>query len=446
MRRSPWLLPVLASFGVYLVPLVGPHAMWTVGTTLVLQAGEEASREPGWFVADVALVVAAQVGVGLLLAWSLRGSRLRLLAWVPAAPALVAGLNVALLVAIPSFFLIEPDTAPELAAWEEQCFIPDVSLLSIRTPVEAPVGGVREWWVQRPDARYAVLRAADCAVLDAGLPMPTVQPTGRVDFMLGLHFTVPGGTAVVERLVPLTSARTWWVWTGPSAALTPVEPPDLAEGAPILSSTADAVAWVARVAGSTPPVRARVVVRPFGVSPITDEVDIDLSPFGPASYMLLGVNTVSRDVTLWRTDGPLAVGFDGQRRETAFSSGTLRPHGSTYVRHRDGWVAWDAYREDGPYQLTWSLPAGTGTHAANKGRNITAAAVDPSGRFVAVSESTTLSIGNAQDVVYAVRTRDGADAFRQYLPRYARSQVVFFEGGLFGYSDLAGTHILRIPR
>jgi len=33
-----------------------------------------------------------------------------------------------------------------------------------------------------------------------------------------------------------------------------------------------------------------------------------------------------------------------------------------------------------------------------------------------------------------------------YLPRYARSQVVFFEGRFFGYSDLAATHILKIPQ
>jgi hypothetical protein len=44
-----------------------------------------------------------------------------------------------------------------------------------------------------------------------------------------------------------------------------------------------------------------------------------------------------------------------------------------------------------------------------------------------------------------LRTDDGAAAFRRYLPRYSRSQVVFFDGGFLGYSDLEGTHILKIP-
>jgi hypothetical protein len=44
-----------------------------------------------------------------------------------------------------------------------------------------------------------------------------------------------------------------------------------------------------------------------------------------------------------------------------------------------------------------------------------------------------------------LRTDTGADVFRTYLPRYTRSHVVFFEGGLFGYSNLEGTHILKVP-
>jgi hypothetical protein len=111
----------------------------------------------------------------------------------------------------------------------------------------------------------------------------------------------------------------------------------------------------------------------------------------------------------------------------------------------DGWVAWDAYKEDGPYHLTWSLAGGAGTHRTNNGRSNTSAAVDPSGSLVAISETTTLSIGDARDVVYVIRASDGADVFRTFLPRYSRSQVVFFAGGFFAYSDVTGTHVLKIP-
>jgi hypothetical protein len=44
-----------------------------------------------------------------------------------------------------------------------------------------------------------------------------------------------------------------------------------------------------------------------------------------------------------------------------------------------------------------------------------------------------------------LRTSDGATVFRRYLPRYARSEVVFFDGGFLGYSDFEGTHILKLP-
>ncbi len=218
------------------------------------------------------------------------------------------------------------------------------------------------------------------------------------------------------------------------------------QGAPILSDTADAVAWVQPVAGSGPPDLERVIVRALQPPSHLDSVDIELTPFGAASYTLLGVDTVTREAVLWRNDQPLVVGFDGQRREAEFTPGPIRAQGSTYVRHRDGWVAWDAYRDEGPYQLSWSLAAGSGTRRTNKGRSITSAAVDPSGRFIAVSETTTLNIGTARDVVSVIRTNDGTEVFRVYLPRYARSQVVFFEGGFFGYSDLGGTHVLKIPQ
>jgi hypothetical protein len=162
-------------------------------------------------------------------------------------------------------------------------------------------------------------------------------------------------------------------------------------------------------------------------------------------YVLLDVDPETREILLWRDDRPLIVGFDGQARHVSFEPGDIRAQSSTYIRIGDGWAAWDAYREDGPYQIGWSLGGKSGRHRTNTGRSVTSAAVDPTGSYIAISETTTLSIGNAKDVVYVLRTDDGAAAFRRYLPRYSRSQVVFFDGGFLGYSDLEGTHILKIP-
>lgn len=440
--RSPkrlWIA-LIGSFAVYLIPLIGPHAFWLLGEALVQGP---AGRDPRWTAANVSLALAAQIVVALLLAWSLRGSRLRLLVWIPTIPVLVAVMNAAYLVAIPSHFLIEPDTRPERRAWKEHCNIPRASLMPIRTTANLPSLSVREWWVQRPDGTYALLNLPDCRVTAAQLPVPTVQPGGRADFTLGFQFSSVGGAAILERLVPSTSQRSWWLLADPSSPLKAIEqlPPD---GAPILSDAADAVAWLEPVPGSGPPVLNRMVVRPLSASADLDRVDIDLAPLGPGSYALIGVNTTAREAILWNVDRPLVVGFDGGRRDFRFDPGPVAPQASTFLRHPDGWVAWDAYRDEGPYHLSWSLTAGAGTHPTNRGRSITAAALDPAGRLIAISESTTLSIGDARDVVYVIRVDDSSEVFRAYLSRYARSPVVFFEGGYFGYSDLDGTHIVTI--
>lgn len=188
----------------------------------------------------------------------------------------------------------------------------------------------------------------------------------------------------------------------------------------------------------------RVQVRKATPESTAPQVEVDLAPLGAASYVLMDVDTQTREILVWRDDRPLVVDFDGESRPVPFEPTDIRAQSSTYLRLGQGWVAWDAYREDGPHQIGWSLSSGSGRHRTNTGRSVTSAAVDPTGRLIAISETTTLSIGHARDVVYVLRADTGADVFRTYLPRYTRSQVVFFAGGLFGYSTLEGTRILKV--
>ena len=353
-------IPVAGSFGVYLIPLAGPHAIWLLGESLM--QGLMRNRNVWWFVTEVALALVAQIGVGALLAWSIRGSRLRLLAWFAAIPVLVAGINVAVLVAIPSHFLIEPDTAPEVSGWEEHCFVRDAGLMPIRTTAAQPPAGASVWWMQRPpDGRYALLRLPDCVLTDAVLPTPTVQPGGRVDFMFGLQFTAPGGAATAERYVPATSERSWWLLASPSAALVPIEPPDLVDGAPILSRRS-------RRRGVDPAGRGQRSSATAG-RPAAARRLVRRGPYRRTGAVWPCVVHAAgrrygdeRDTPLEkRPAGARPLRRREPRREASPRTSSARRRRPISVREMDG-VAWDAYKEQDPYQLAWSFPAGFGTH------------------------------------------------------------------------------------
>ena len=370
----------LGSFGVYLIPLVGPHASWFLGEALIEELG--GSRPAAWLVVDLAVAGFAQFAAWLVLRWSLDGAHIRKLAWLSAIP-LAIGLNVAYLAVIPGYFLIEPDTAPETSTWAEHCFVRGVSLMSIRTGVDVAGSGASAWWTQRPDSGYALLRVPDCSLTDAVLPKPTVQPGGRVDFLIGLQFATPTGSAIVERTDTSTSQRSWSVLDEPTASLRTLIASAGIHGAPILSRSGDAVAWMEPVSGSGPPILERVLIRRAGSAPGFADVDVELAPFGPASYTLLDLDTAARELTLWRTDRPLVVGFDGQERPSSFEAGHtgMPPSGHDIPPSDERLGGVGRLSGRGPYQVAWSIGSRSGTHRTNAGRSITSAAVDPTGTF-----------------------------------------------------------------
>jgi hypothetical protein len=436
-------ISIVGSFLVYLVPLVGPHAVWLFGEAMVASAGGE--RPPRWMAADIALALTAQLLVGVVLFWSLGGGWARKLTWLGIVP-LSTALNVAYLLMIPSVFLIDADTAPALNTWAEHCFVREAALQPIRTSAMQSTPGPGAWWASLPpDGRNTLLRVPDCSLTVATLPTPGRSPEGYFDFFTSLQFASANGIAIVEQMDRRTSTRAWSTLVKPTSPLQPlVESSGHRQTPPIISRTGDVMAYVETIAGSGPPVLHRVLVRKASADASIPDVDVDLAPLGPASYTLMGVDAQARELLLWRDDQPVIVSFDGQATPLPFAAGDVNASASSFLRLNDGWVVWDGYREDGPYRIVWSIGGRTGRHQTNRGRNITSAAVDPTGTFIAVSETTTLSIGNARDVVYVLRTDTGMDAFRVYLPRYARSPVVFFDGGLFGYSSFDGTHILKV--
>jgi len=109
-----------------------------------------------------------------------------------------------------------------------------------------------------------------------------------------------------------------------------------------------------------------------------------------------------------------------------------------------GVVVWDAYKEDENYVIAWALDTGSGSRKIPRGSSPTAVAVDATGRYIAFSTTTSLNIGDTKDAVVVLRTSDGEEVFRRYLPAYNRSGVIFLGDEYFAYSDSGTTHVLRI--
>jgi hypothetical protein len=168
-----------------------------------------------------------------------------------------------------------------------------------------------------------------------------------------------------------------------------------------------------------------------------------------ATVVALELDMVERSVTLnrdlssfvrLRLDGTTVWGLM-QPADLAAQDGTFR-----YV---DGqWLAWDAYVERGRYRAAWVTRFGDGRRNVPMGRGITAGALDPRGRYVALSTTTSLNIGAIADTVVVLRAADGHEVFRRTLSTYARSQLAFLGGDYFAYTEVDGgasrTRVLRV--
>jgi hypothetical protein len=430
-RARARVLAAVASFSIYLIPLVGPHAAWLLGEVLFRR---QPGQSPRWLAANWAVALGLQLLAFGCFRWFFGKPR-----WLRAVPLLLAFtivvlvLQSVLLALIPAFFLEEADVRAENISWPTVCTAAGVFQTALSTPAEL--------WVRHstPENPYAVLTMPACQLTDVPLPQPRFQPGAGVDFMIDPTSVIPGGRAVVRKTE--TRGRTsWFVATG--ALLSPLDTPAGDTGAtqPLLSQDGVWTGWLEPVPGSGPPLLYRVVLRARDRERI-----VDLSGLGPATYVLEGLDVKSEEVMLWRTDRLVAAGFDGRLKKEYAVPSAARPQPSTYRHAGNYWLAWDAYRDAEPYRLEWSLPFGAGSHRVPLGRTIHAAAFDPSGRWIAVSVGTSLNIGKARDAVYILSSVDGHEVFRKYLPPFTRSPVAFLDGGFFAYSELDGVHLLRVP-
>ena len=464
-RYRAWLaLPL--SFSIYLIPLVGPHAAWLLGESLSRSA-TRGEREPAWLGAEIGVALGMQVIAGAIWYWILRRPRsLRPLVLVVVVPVFVVTANWLYMLVLPTRFMIERDTSPERRPWPVACSVPDESLaVTGRKPAVVRSAG-DELHVQNSTGRVAraVITAAGattgatgddgrvrCDVMTLELP--------RSDANFAPMWLGPEGRALMNRIDKQTGALSWEWIAGRGASPTPLEAPPgrrVNDPPPVPSRDGSALAWLVPVPDSGQPPAFAIVVAPAG-SPADPkpsrqaaDVRVALDAVGRGSFVVLDVDTQAREVLLAVDERRfVAVGFDGAVRWGPVRPDGVEPLSMTFRRVGDGWVAWDGYKERDGYVIAWKLPAGAGTHRVPRGRGVTDVAVHPEGRLIAISTTTTLSIGDVRDAVVVIRTSDGAEVFRRTLPRYARSVTAFPSRDLFAYTEWDGAraavNVLRLP-
>jgi hypothetical protein len=449
-RRSTLLRALLASFAVYLIPIIGPHAARLLGEHLfarLVRGGPDPVA--AWIALEWAVALGLQVVAGALWYWFFRRPKWgRLLVLAVCAPAFYLIVEWAYLAAVPSLFLIEPDTAPMVGEWRTACVFPDMPLAAVRSSPDLLLERAGQAWLIGAGLNaYAVLQMPECRITQAGLqdfaPLYT-EP-----------YVVPGGRCLFSTWNNRTGQNQWWVQDGTGIAPRPLPHPpvDPNRCSPVLSADGNWVAWLELIPGVTvAPVPERVVIRS-----LRDDRKriVNLPPPGRSEFVLLGVDADAEELTLYeheyatRKNSLSVIGFDGARRGPELVADGVDPQATTFLRVGPGWVAWDAYRENEPYRVAWSLPNGHGTHRLLKGRGITAVAVNPAGTYVAVSATASLNIGHVRDAVYVLRTSDGAEVWRRYMPPYMRSSVTFLGDKFFAYTEWNGiqdsARVLRIP-
>jgi hypothetical protein len=435
--RSRALTALALSLAIYAVPIVSAHWLGLLGPTLVAELGSD--RPANWIAADVSMALGAQAVLAtatwVALGWGrLAGVIALMLAAVPA----VYAVNVAYMVAIPARFLIEDDTTPDTADLPLACALPQVWLVPAPAGITRAIDARGEALVGTGDGRYGILRAPQCVVDPVAIPRLPIAPAIQ-------QVAEDGGVMYMawERGVP---GETFWLLRRGATQPVPIVPPagvSTSYPFPLLSNDARWVAWTMRPAigpvtiqltpvdGGDPRVIAHDLLQGATLTP----VELDMEG---------GRLIVNRDLKTF-----VALSLDGGLLGGPLTVPDLGVQPQSF-RYFDGqWLAWDAYAEGRAKRVTWLTRLGKGSHTVPLGRGITAGALSPSGRFVAISTTSGLNIGGIPDTVLVRRTSDGAEVFRKTLPAYARSEVAFLGEHHFAYTGIAGstatTRVLKLP-
>lgn len=464
MLRLPTLLKAfLASFTIYLLPLIGPHAFWTLGLHLIMRITRAENLQPhrlaAWIAVEWAIAIVLQLlTLPLWYRFFARPRWQRVLPLIIAAPLLFAYIEWQYLIVLPSRFLIEPSLAPETGQLPAVCTIPNMYLAPVRTAPNLPLERASQVWLSGTGINDYAILTPDCQLQRIRWQLRSPSQTQP--------YVVPGGQSLFATWDKQTSQNLWHYHDGTTNTAQPLArpPSNPNKSTPILSTDGRWFAWIEYNPGVTvTPLPEQLVIRSLHG---TEEHLVKLPPPGRSSFVLLSLNMDTKEILLFdyqystRQSSLLTLGLDGATNGTPTlitgvdpQAATIRIFPSSPISNLQSpipsYVAWDAYRESDRYKITWSLPVSHSTYAVPLGSSITDVAVHPAGTYIAVSTTTALNIGHTPDSVFVFRPDTGQEIWRRYLPTYTRSGVSFLGDKYFAYSDIIGTqsqvHILQLP-
>jgi len=336
--------------------------------------------------------------------------------------------NYSYMIAIPTIFLVEADTLAERNTWPLEC---TAKMFGFR--IASAPSASRDAPIWTADANLptstALFNPVGCTVTKLARPVgggvcdfcgrrPRAlhDENGRPASGVGLFFDVAGNTK------------------------TPIE---VTEGQSVILS-------IRRKHGSVaPPSSILQHCKPLSITGVGRgrEKVVTFRDWTPADCNNSSNLTAMPGLVVARGLSELIwVGIDEASKDNGKPEGRWSRNPRPIARV-DGWVAWVPTGENNRIALH-GRSRGTGNHQVPKGRGITSLAVSPDAGWIALSVTSSLSIGSTQDTVPYSRVCRRLGKFSANIfgkgEQYTPPAVAFPDAGRFIYTDLEGVHVLKV--
>ncbi|HUP58489.1 MAG TPA: hypothetical protein VM598_13605 [Bdellovibrionota bacterium] len=420
------------SFGIYALPIVGPHTFAFVGEFLLKGKGPWAP----WYWA-AALAVQALVFGFLRLVFSRPATKYVGFLALPASWFALAWL---FMIVIPTAMLVEDDPAPELTGLPETCAIDGWWLAD---PLPHALAGPAPKSVLVTDSKGnpGVFRVKDCAVVAL---KPPPLPEGA---SLRVAELLEGGSYIYGTIVRGAAGPDFGFFDPAKATGFPIPVPfskTAYPNTPYFSRDGRFVAWMEHPDGANLRVRGGPAAKPEGI-------DFDPVQNGPASYSVEDVAAGGKEILVSKNFEFLLFDAKGSliwrlQPEFAPSVGSIRilPDGKSYL-------AWEIIpsQDEARCRVLWKMNDDLVLKEIPKGSCVTSSAVSSDWKWIAASTTRSVSVGRIDDTV-VIWSWKGEEIFRKRLRAYNRTPVHFLAGNLFAYSEIdekgkGRTIVLRLP-